>query len=66
MDKKILKIGYIVLLAAIIVCVILIAVQDIRMGLHSTMEKVFVAIYALLILYAVRRIWQIVKDLLQK
>ena len=43
MDRKILKIGYIVLLTAIIVCVIMIAVQDIRMGLHSTMEKVFVA-----------------------
>ncbi len=66
MDRKILKIGYIVLLTAIIVCVIMIAVQDIRMGLHSTMEKVFVALYALLILYAVRRIWQILKELLQK
>ena len=66
MDRKILKIGYIVLLTAIIVCVIMIAVQDIRMGLNSTMEKVFVALYALLILYAVRRIWQILKELLQK
>ena len=66
MDRKILKIGYIVLLTAIIVCVIMIAVQDIRMGLHSTMEKVFIALYALLILYAVRRIWQLVKDLLRK
>ena len=66
MDRKILKIGYIVLLTAIIVCVIMIAVQDIRMGLHSTMEKVFVVLYALLILYAVRRIWQLIKDLLQK
>ena len=66
MDRKILKIGYIVLLTAIIVCVIMIAVQDIRMGLHSTMEKVLVALYALLILYAVRRIWQILKELLQK
>ena len=66
MDKKILKIGYIALLVVIIVCVIMIAIQDIRLGLHSTMEKVFVALYALLILYAVRRIYQIVKDLLKK
>ena len=66
MDKKILKIGYIALLVVIIVCVIMIAIQDIRLGLHSTMEKVFVALYALLVLYAVRRIYQIVKDLLKK
>lgn len=66
MNNKILKIGYVVLLAAIIVCVILVAVHDISMGLHSTTEKFFATLYALLVLYALRRIYQIVKDLLHK
>ena len=66
MDRKILKIGYVVLLTAVIVYVIMISVQNIRMGLHSTGEKVSMALYAFLVLYAVRRIWQILKELLQK
>lgn len=66
MNNRILKICYVVLLTAILVCVILIAVQDIRLGLHPTYQKAFLVLYAVLALYALWRIIRLIKEIIKK
>lgn len=66
MNNKFLKIFYAAFMAIILVCVVLLAVQDIRLGIHTTTDKLIVGVYVLLVLYAIRRIYTLVKDLMQK
>ena len=66
MNNKFLKIFYAAFMAIILVCVVLLAVQDIRLGINTTTDKLIVGVYVLLVLYAIRRIYRLVKDLMQK
>lgn len=66
MNNKFLKIFYAAFMAIILVCVVLLAIQDIRLGINTTTDKVILGVYVLLVLYAIRRIYTLVKDLLQK
>ena len=66
MNNKFLKIFYAAFMAIILVCVVLLAVQDIRLGINTTTDKLIVGVYVLLVLYAIRRIYTLVKDLMQK
>lgn len=65
MNNKILKICYVVFMAIVLVCVAVVAVLDIRLGIHTTTDKLIVAVYGLLALYAIRRIIMLVKDIRQ-
>lgn len=66
MNNNFLKIFYAAFMAIILVCVVLLAIQDIRLGINTTTDKVILGVYVLLVLYAIRRIYTLVKDLLQK
>lgn len=65
MNNKILKICYLVFMAIVLVCVAVVAVLDIRLGIHTTTDKLIVAVYGLLALYAIRRIIMLIKDIRQ-
>ena len=65
MNNKILKICYVVFMAIVLVCVAVVAVLDIRLGLHTTPDKLIVAVYGLLALNAIRRIIMLFKDIRQ-
>ena len=65
MNNKILKICYVVFMAIVLVCVAVVAVLDIRLGIHTTTDKLIVAVYVLLALYAIRRIVMLIKDIRQ-
>ena len=65
MNNKILKICYVVFMAIILVCVAVVAVLDIRLGIHTTTDKLIVAVYGLLALYAIRRIIMLIKEIRQ-
>lgn len=65
MNNKILKICYVVFMAIVLVCVAVVAVLDIRLGIHTTTDKLIVAVYGLLALYAIRRIIMLIKDIRQ-
>lgn len=65
MNNKILKICYVVFMAIVLVCVTVVAVLDIRLGIHTTTDKLIVAVYGLLALYAIRRIVMLIKDIRQ-
>ena len=65
MNNKILKICYVVFMAIVLVCVAVVAVLDIRLGIHTTTDKLIVAVYGLLSLYAIRRIVMLIKDIRQ-
>lgn len=65
MNNKILKICYVVFMAIVLVCVAVVAVLDIRLGIHTTTDKLIVAVYGLLALYAIRRIVMLIKDIRQ-
>ena len=66
MNNKILKICYLVFMAIVLVCVAVVAVLDIRLGIHTTTDKLIVAVYGLLALYAIRRIIMLIKDIRQE
>lgn len=66
MNNKFLKIFYAAFMAIILVCVVLLAVQDIRLGIHTTTDKLIVGVYVLLVLYAIRRIIMLIKDIRQE
>ena len=66
MNNKILKICYVVFMAIVLVCVAVVAVLDIRLGIHTTTDKLIVAVYGLLALYAIRRIVMLIKDIRQE
>jgi hypothetical protein len=66
MNNKILKICYVVFMAIVLVCVAVVAVLDIRLGIHTTTDKLIVAVYGLLALYAIRRIIMLIKDIRQE
>lgn len=66
MNNKILKICYVVFMAIVLVCVTVVAVLDIRLGIHTTTDKLIVAVYGLLALYAIRRIIMLIKDIRQE
>ena len=66
MNNKILKICYVVFMAIVLVCVTVVAVLDIRLGIHTTTDKLIVAVYGLLALYAIRRIVMLIKDIRQE
>ena len=66
MNNKILKICYVVFMAIVLVCVAVVAVLDVRLGIHTTTDKLIVAVYGLLALYAIRRIIMLVKDIRQE
>lgn len=65
MNNKILKICYVVFMAIVLVCVAVVAVLDIRLGIHTTTDKLIVAVYGLLALYAIRRIIMLIKEIRQ-
>ena len=65
MNNKILKICYVVFMAIVLVCVAVVVVLDIRLGIHTTTDKLIVAVYGLLALYAIRRIIMLIKDIRQ-
>ena len=65
MNNKILKICYVVFMAIVLVCVAVVAVLDIRLGIHTTTDKLIVAVYGLLALYAIRRIVMLIMDIRQ-
>ena len=65
MNNKILKICYMVFMAIVLVCVAVVAVLDIRLGIHTTTDKLIVAVYGLLAIYAIRRIIMLIKDIRQ-
>ena len=66
MNNRILKICYAVFLAVIFVCIVLLGIQDVRMGMDKTADKAILALYVVLALYALWRIIRLVKDVLQK
>jgi hypothetical protein len=66
MNNKILKICYVVFMAIVLVCVAVVAVLDIRLGIHTTTDKLIVAVYGLLALYAIRRIIMLIKEIRQE
>lgn len=66
MNNKFLKIFYAAFMAIILVCVVLLAVQDIRLGINTTTDKLIVGVYVLLVLYAIRRIIMLIKDIRQE
>ena len=63
MNNRILKICYAAFLAVILVCIIILAVQDIRMGVSTMRDKGIVALYVALALYALWRIIRLVKEI---
>ena len=66
MNNKFLKIFYAAFMAIVLVCVVLLAVQDIRLGINTTTDKLIVGVYVLLVLYAIRRIIMLIKDIRQE
>lgn len=65
MDKKPLRIAYAVFMAAVLAALVVFMVMEIRSG-HGEHMKIYVAMYALLILWASYRLYSLVKDLIGK
>ena len=63
MNNRILKICYAVFLAVIFVCIVLLGIQDVRMGMDTTADKAILALYVVLALYALWRIIGLVKEI---
>lgn len=64
MGNRILKIFMTVLMTLAVIILVVFMIMHIRAGLEATNSKLLLAGYIALILYACRRIWLLVRDLL--
>lgn len=65
MNTKIVRILYAVLLLAILVTLICLVAVHIKAGLQTGLAKIYLAAYALLIVWAVYRLFTLVRDILR-
>lgn len=66
MGKRFLKIMHLAVMALALVALVVFLVLQVASGINGQMDKIYLALYALLILWAGARVFTLTKELKQK
>lgn len=66
MENRFMKIFRLVIMALALIALIVFLVLHVRVGLDTQMSRIYLILYALLILWAGVRVYTLVKDIIKK